>query len=281
MIPGIEADDRVHGVLEQDRGAERARLSGGRGPARVRLGVEQLDEVRVLEDVQAVPGRPLRRDAPGVRDPVPVEHRRSAPRLRQRRAALRPEMPGDEPDIRLDALPARYLREAQEVVREPHEHGDPEPAHQGDLLDRRGVAAGAGGKQPRSGEVQERLADVVPAVHHPEPVHRVHDVVVPEPVQAIGAREKGVLDLPVPRPVEDRLGIPRRAARGMEHRRVAAVRPPSEPPGPRSIPWKSPKGGWSRTLSMRSRLENGGSFERSSRPRTSPGSSPAARQRRA
>ena len=203
----------------------------GAAPPESDSGVEQLDEVRVLEDVQAVPGRPLRRDAPGVRDPVPVEHRRAAPRLRQRRAALRPEVPGDEPNGRLDTLPARHLREAQEVVREPDEHGDPEAAHQGDLLDRRGVAAGAGGEEPRSGEVQERLADVVPAVHHPEPVHRVHDVVVAEPVQAIGAREKGVLDLPVPRPVEDRLGVPRRAARGMEHRRVAAIRPG---PGPGS-----------------------------------------------
>ena len=219
--PRIEADDRVDGILEQDGGAERSGRSGRSGPSRVRFRIEQLDEVRVLVDVQPVPRRTFGRDAAGIGNAVPVEHRSAAPRLGQRGAALRPDVPGDEAHGRLDALLPGDLGEAHEIVREPDEDGDAEAAHQGDLLNGRGVPPGPGSQQPGPREMEQRLANVVPAVHHPESVHRVDDVVVPKPVQAVGTREEHVLDFPVPGPVEDRLGVAGGAARRVEHRRVA------------------------------------------------------------
>jgi hypothetical protein len=54
--------------------------------------------------------------------------------------------------------------------------------------------------------VQDRLADVMAAVHHPEPVDGVHHVVGTEPLQVIRPRQEQVLHLPVPRPKEHKLG---------------------------------------------------------------------------
>ena len=112
--------------------------------------------------------------------------------------------------------------------------------------------------------MQDRLADVMAAIDHPEAIDRMNHVIVGQSLQTVGPRQEGVLHLTVPGAEEEglrRTGGPA----GRVHNHAAS-------PFGTSMPWKSPYGGSASTLVIRSDFEKHDNFGRSSMPLMSPGS---------
>src|SRR5581483_6744453 len=135
-IVGIEADHGIDRILEQDGDADVA------APARVdrreAVGIQDLDQVRVLPDVETIMVGALGSDDSRIPDSIPVEGRRSRPGLGHRRMAIGGEVTRDHSDRyvapRLQPLLAGDRGELENVVRETDDDGGAKPAHQLELL---------------------------------------------------------------------------------------------------------------------------------------------------
>ena len=179
--------------------------------------VERFHEVRILEDMQAVPARAFGGDDAGIAYPVPVIDRRPAPGVRNRLPVAAPEMAEDEAERNRQAFLPGGFGQMADIVAEADQHRCPKPRHGFDLLLGRHVAPRAGGNQQRVGEMRHRLADIVAAVHRAEAVNGMDDIVVAQPHEAIGAGQQQILDFAVLGSVEQGLRDAGRAGGRVEY----------------------------------------------------------------